>query len=180
MALSTRNSSQGWIILHGPPPPRTPQQRPWPGWRDQMSILQKAKLWQNDKLHRLLPTLSLLVEQIKAEFEWNCANYHTSMKFTSSPTNQNRPCKTWWRWRDRGKLGNVGNVRKTNHTILKRVGSCLTTQIYKELKKDQTQQLPGMKAVEAIFQERPKRKKNRVFSMWDSRRWARRSNDSGS
>lgn len=24
-----------------------------------MSVLQKAKLWQNDKVHRLLPTLSL-------------------------------------------------------------------------------------------------------------------------
>lgn len=46
---------------------------------------------------------------------------------------------------------------------MRRVGSCLTTQIYKELKKDQPQQLPGMKAVEAISQERPKRKKKNSF-----------------
>ncbi len=46
---------------------------------------------------------------------------------------------------------------------MRRAGSCLTTQIYKELKKDQPQQLLGMRAVEAISQERPKRKKRECF-----------------
>ena len=36
-----------------------------------------------------------------------------------------------------------------------------TTQTYKKLKKDQPQQLPGMKVVEVISQERPKRKKKK-------------------